>query len=1211
MELNERLHEFLRQNYYNELMRASTEEKPFIAIDFSDLDRFDPVIADRLLEEPESVLTAFSSAIDIFDLPVEEKINVRIRNLPERRSIRIRSLRSEHINKFWCVDAVVKAASEVKPQISEAVFQCPECGSKIIVPQDGLLVQKPFACECGRRGDFPLVDKKMIDVRWLTGVEPFEIASGEQPGQVAVFLRDDLTTPRMQRKTDPGARLRIIGILKELPKRIKGKLTTKMDMYIEANYAEPAEIEFEELEISEEDEQRIIELSKDPNIFERLKASIAPGIYGIDEIKEALALQLFGGVPHYLPDNSRIRGNIHILLTGDPGVGKTVLLKLASSVMPRGKYVSGSGVSGVGLCTTYDTLITLGDGRIKKIGDLVEDKIKNEKEIEKDIFISDGDLDILAFDQKNLKIKPMKIAKYWKLKSPKKLTEITTRTGKKIKITPDNPIPIIKNGEIIWKSAKDAGKGEYIASPRVIENATNCEGDYSIFNFIDKTARLVNCKHITPLLIEKIKKYGTIRDFAKNLGVDENSLYHDWRGVKAPTLNMLIKISEKVGLDLESHLPDELVLMQYMGHKIKLPKKFTEDLMYFFGLIAGDGNICKSKHGGLSLRFSSNDEEMLNKFSWLCENLFGLTPEYYKHPERIPYLRINSKIIGGVAEKIGILNGKKSDKLRITEELSKLPNNLISAYLKGLFDTDGYVAIQKKRGSNYVGIDTASKEFALGLHLLMLRFGIISKLRARKPTISIIKGRDVISKEKYSIEIRGLRNLKIFEEKIGFGFAEKSKKLRNVIIKISKDNPNVDVIPEIASLIREARIQSGLSAKELYGYKNYSWEKRIKISRKALRNLIEKMKKHGENQLLKKLENFAYSDIFWDEVVDVKTIDGEDYVYDVTVEDGHSFVANGLIIHNTATVRKDEILGGWVLEAGALILCNKGLISIDEFDKISRDDQIAMHEAMSVETVSIAKASIVATLPAETAVLGGANPKLGRFDPIRPITDQLDIPETLLSRFDLKFALRDVPDRSKDERLAEHITIARISPEVVAPEINVNLLRKYIAYAKRINQIELTKEASEILKNFYVDMRNLPGTEEVTVVSITLRQYEALLRLAEASAKVRLSNKITVEDAERAIRLMKYSLLQLGFDYETGRYDIDKLESGITATQRSRIRVILDIIETLQREFKEASVDDVMAEAETQGIEKADEVIDRLKREGIIFEPRPGFVKKI
>ena len=174
----------------------------------------------------------------------------------------------------------------------------------------------------------------------------------------------------------------------------------------------------------------------------------------------------------------------------------------------------------------------------------------------------------------------------------------------------------------------------------------------------------------------------------------------------------------------------------------------------------------------------------------------------------------------------------------------------------------------------------------------------------------------------------------------------------------------------------------------------------------------------------------------------------------------------------------------------------------------------------------------------------------------------------------------------------------------------MDLLRKYIAYARRIENVELSKEAADMLKNFYVEMRN--ASPETSVVSITLRQYEALLRLAEASAKIRLDTKVTVDDAKRSINLMKFSLMQLGFDEETGRIDIDKLESGISSRQRSKIRIIQDIIAELQKEVgKEVAISDIEAQAQEQGVEaeKTKEIVKRLKNEGMIYEPKPGYVK--
>ncbi|MEM2991143.1 MAG: aldolase/citrate lyase family protein, partial [Halobacteria archaeon] len=309
-------------------------------------------------------------AIENIELPEHEKINVRIRNLPSHRNIRIRNLRAKHINKLVEIEGVVKAASEVKPQIYEAIFQCPECGNQIAVEQKGVTLKTPVACDCGRKGVFKLIDTKKYDIRWLTLEEPYEITSGERPGKINVLLKEDLTTPEMQRKTDPGNQLKIVGILREIQRKIQGKVSTRPDIYFDAIYLEPKEEEFEDIQITEEDRKKIEELAKDPNIYDILIDSLAPSIYGWREIKEAILLQLFGGVRHKFEDGTYVRGNIHILITGDPSTAKSVLLSNVVKALPRGRYVSGKGVTGSGLTTTVIKNELLG-GWVLEAGALV------------------------------------------------------------------------------------------------------------------------------------------------------------------------------------------------------------------------------------------------------------------------------------------------------------------------------------------------------------------------------------------------------------------------------------------------------------------------------------------------------------------------------------------------------------------------------------------------------------------------------------------------------------------------------------------------------------------------------------------------------------------------------------------------------------------------------------------------------------------------
>jgi len=335
----------------------------------------------------------------------------------------------------------------------------------------------------------------------------------------------------------------------------------------------------------------------------------------------------------------------------------------------------------------------------------------------------------------------------------------------------------------------------------------------------------------------------------------------------------------------------------------------------------------------------------------------------------------------------------------------------------------------------------------------------------------------------------------------------------------------------------------------------------------------------------------------------------------------------------TAAAVRDEFgEGQWTLEAGALVLADMGIACIDEIDKMDETDRSALHQAMEQQEISVAKAGINATLKSRCALLAAANPKLGRFDEFLPLHEQINMPPALLSRFDLIFSILDKPNRTNDTDLATHIlrthkagevseNIARSKKskyktkdkeelmKIVQPTFTPEFLRKYVAYAKRNIYPVMTDEALEILKNYYVDFRN--SSEET--VTFTPRQLEAFVRLSEASARIRLSEEVTAEDAERAIRIVDQYLRRVGLDRETGRVDIDIIATGISHSQHDRMRILMDIIQRLCNESKDGSAarGDIIQEAEIEGMEsgKVEEALDRLKRNGQIYEPVHGKYK--
>jgi replicative DNA helicase Mcm len=346
---------------------------------------------------------------------------------------------------------------------------------------------------------------------------------------------------------------------------------------------------------------------------------------------------------------------------------------------------------------------------------------------------------------------------------------------------------------------------------------------------------------------------------------------------------------------------------------------------------------------------------------------------------------------------------------------------------------------------------------------------------------------------------------------------------------------------------------------------------------------------------------------------------------------GQSSTAAGL----TATAVKDEFgEGRWTLEAGALVLADMGVAAVDEMDKMEKGDRSALHEAMEQQSISVAKAGITATLKSRCALLGAANPKYGRFDMFGDLSDQINMPPSLLSRFDLIFIMTDQPEQKLDLAIAEHILKAHSTGELIAqhkrtpipgvddeyiqnqlrpvmPDIEPSLFRKYVAYAKRSCYPMLSDPAKDALVNYYLKLRGI--AEPNKPVPVTARQLEALVRLAEASARIRLSDTIEQGDAERVIQIVDACLRQIAYDARTGTFDIDKVVTGISKEKRDIVRVIKDAIRDIGGEGRRAGIEQVIDAVSAKGFprEKVKEGIDMLLRHGEAMEPKNGIIQLI
>ncbi|MEM0362585.1 MAG: minichromosome maintenance protein MCM [Sulfolobaceae archaeon] len=313
----------------------------------------------------------------------------------------------------------------------------------------------------------------------------------------------------------------------------------------------------------------------------------------------------------------------------------------------------------------------------------------------------------------------------------------------------------------------------------------------------------------------------------------------------------------------------------------------------------------------------------------------------------------------------------------------------------------------------------------------------------------------------------------------------------------------------------------------------------------------------------------------------------------------------------TAAVVREKGTGDYYLEAGALVLADGGVAVIDEIDKMREEDRVAIHEAMEQQTVSIAKAGIVAKLNARASVIAAGNPKFGRYISERPVSDNINLPPTILSRFDLIFILKDQPSEL-DKELANYIVDVHAG-KIQRNIIDIDTLKKYIAYARKNIVPKITEEAKNLIVDFFVEMRRKSTESPESPILITPRQLEALIRLSEAYARMALKPLVTREDAERAINIMRLFLESVGVDIESGKIDIDTIMTGKPKSAREKMMKILEIIDSLTANSECAKIKDIIKEGQQIGINKSDieKFIIDMRKSGIVYEARPECYKKV
>lgn len=1109
------------ESYKKEIGDSIRKGRRVVYVSFEDLSSSSPELAEELISNPGEVLQVLEVALEETGLIKSPRI--RFNNLPDTQKVRIRSIRAHHLNQLIFFEGIIRQASDVRPQVVNAKFECPACGTVISVLQLEKKFREPTRCSCGRKGQFRLISKTMVDAQRLVIEEsPESLTGGEQPRRMTVFLKEDLVEPNMEEKTTPGAKIRVLGILNEVPLPLPtGSISTRFDLAVEANNIIPLESTYEELEISEEDERQIQELSEDPELFKKLRDSIAPSIWGYEEIKEALVLQMFSGVRKVSPDATVSRGDIHLFLIGDPGVAKSICKN------EKILYISKEN-NGI---------------------ETIENLYKKYKRFPKN-------LKVLTIDQKSQEPRWEYVHEIIKHLPEKDLIKVKTEHGKEIIATKDHSfITLSKDGEIIPIKGEELNKNTYL-----------------------------------PLPI--------------NYHKEEFKYFFPGYFNKAHTNSKI--------------LPDKIILNEEFG--------------FFIGIFLAEGCIGAEK----TIIISNKNKEIQKRVINFSKRI---NLNYNANGNRV---QIFSKNLSDIL-KAYCYNKNDLDKIKrgVKGNFSRIkkipgfaffsPKEFIYGLLSGLFSGDGRLIKDKKMLKGFELI-SVSKDLAEGTSDLLFSIGILNKLKKRE---YICKSNPT---NYYSLCIPTYI-IENFTRNIGIIGREIKLNNKDPVYSYNNLMPCGDLVYEV---VKKLGYNSRKTGNRTLAAEIRTVKKRNEIRRLRLLRLINEFEKRTKEEMpeLVALKKIANSNIVWSKIKGIEILKkkNED-VYDLSIPTTNTFVANGIGVHNsltlkfisniaprgryivgkattgagiTATVVKDEFLKGWALEAGAMVLANKGIVCIDEIEKMDATDRSAMHEALEQQTVTISKANVQATLQAQTSVLAAGNPKYGRFEPTQSITQQIDLPPALINRFDLIFVLRDLPNKAQDDAIATHVLNIHQRKDK-KPEITMDLFKKYVAYAKQKISPVLTDDAVNVIKDFYVRLRNMQGSGDSNSIAISARQLQGLVRLAEAHAKSRLSLTVDKLDAEVAIRLTSYYLMQVGYDPETKKFDIDRFTSRVSSSQRSKLILLRETIKKLEENHgKQIPLEILRQEIGPNMSDKEfDETLEKLEKSGDIFHPKQGVVQEV
>ena len=915
-DLVERFDEFYRAYYEDEIADLAQHypaERRSLFLDWTDLYRFDEDLAEDVRRQPDQLLEYAGEALRLFDLPVDVTLgqaHVRFTGLPDATPIR--DIRAEHVNRLVSVRGIVRKSTGVKPKVEETAFECQRCGTITRIMQADNSFQEPHQCGgCERQGPFRINfdQSTFIDAQKVRIQEsPEGLRGGETPESIDVHLEDDLTG-----LVSPGDNVSATGVLRMEQQEAGGEPTALFDVYMDGMAIEAEDEQFDEMDITDEDERRILELAEEDDIYERMVDSIAPSIYGHEKAKLAMVLQLFSGVTKHLPDGSRTRGDMHMLLIGDPGTGK---------------------------CCFSDTSVMLSDGREREIGRIVEENLTNPVEID-DGYCQEADISVLTYDGK--KVEAQTATRVWKREAPESLCRITTESGKTVEVTPSHPLFIQRKSTIEPAKAESLEEGDFIAVP----NRISVDGDDSIDVTVRSGSRgKINDFKIPGHLSEEWARYlGYV--IGEGYVVESNNtvvVTNQDQEIIEDISNILSKIGLQYRVK-EHHTNERSKVVKCSSTQLvrffrklepaileRSPKQKVPELIqratlpkvaaFLKAYIDGECTVSPKERG---ISVSSMSEELLHGVRNLLLRFSIGSQIHSKQPHDSYRLRISGDDFDRYVTDIGFVTERKS------------------TAAQQFADTDG--------NTNRDVIPD------VGTHLKDIR----TKLRLSQFECGI-------PRTTYQHYERGDRNpSRASLRKVVTAFEDRIEELEEFVDRLERRGWHA-----VEPVRKELGVsQAAIAARTDVTQTAISYYERNKaipdggVAFDAEGLLAEELHKAlAARPVVDALRRLVDADIGWDRIDEIEYIECEDeWVYDLEVEGTHNYIANGIVSHNSALLQyirniaprsvytsgkgsssagltaaavRDDFGDGqqWSLEAGALVLADQGIAAIDELDKM-------------------------------------------------------------------------------------------------------------------------------------------------------------------------------------------------------------------------------------------------------------------------------------